>query len=44
MKITQDVREYALKKGIDAEAAIQVGMDEKAREFRESGGKVYTKS
>ena len=44
MKITQDVREYAQKKGIDAEAAIQVGMDEKAREFRESGGKVYTKS
>ena len=44
MKITQDVREYAKKKGIEAEAAIHVGMEEKAREFRESGGKVYTKA
>ncbi|MDO8749560.1 MAG: phosphomethylpyrimidine synthase ThiC [Dehalococcoidia bacterium] len=44
MKITQDVREYAQKKSLDAEAAMLVGMEEKAREFRESGGKIYQKS
>ena len=41
MKITQDVREYARKKGIDAEAALQAGMEEKSREFKESGSKIY---
>lgn len=44
MKITQDVREYAQKKSLDAETALLVGMEEKAREFRESGGKIYQKS
>ena len=44
MKITQDVREYAQKKGLDAEAALIAGMEEKAREFRESGGKIYQKT
>ena len=43
MKITQDVREYAQKKGLDTETAMLVGMEEKAREFRESGGKIYQK-
>ena len=43
MKITQDVREYAQKKGLDAEGALAAGMEEKAREFRESGGKIYHK-
>ena len=43
MKITQDVREYAQKKGLETEAALQVGMDEKSREFRESGSKIYQK-
>ena len=43
MKITQDVREYAQKKGLDAEGALTAGMEEKAREFRESGSKIYQK-
>ena len=43
MKITQDVREYAQKKGLDAEVALTAGMEEKAREFRESGSKIYQK-
>jgi phosphomethylpyrimidine synthase len=34
MKITQDVRAYAESKGVDVEAAIEVGMEEKAAEFR----------
>ena len=44
MKITQDVREYAQKKGLDVETALHAGMEEKAREFRESGGKIYQKA
>jgi phosphomethylpyrimidine synthase len=37
MKITQDIREYAASKGVDAESAIELGMAEKASEF--SSGK-----
>jgi phosphomethylpyrimidine synthase len=35
MKITQDVREYAEKQGLEAEAALKKGLEEKARQFRE---------
>ena len=42
MKITQDVRDYAAEKGIgDADAALEAGMAEKAREFQAAGGEVY---
>ena len=42
MKITQDVREYAKAHRIDdAEAALQEGMRDKAREFVEEGGRIY---
>jgi phosphomethylpyrimidine synthase len=41
MKITQDVRDYAAKKGLDAETALAVGMKEKAEEFKKSGTKIY---
>ncbi len=44
MKITQDVREFAARKGVEAEAALGAGMEEKAREFREGGGEIYKKS
>jgi phosphomethylpyrimidine synthase len=44
MRITQDVREYARQKGLEAEQVIAVGLDEKAREFREAGGKIYQKT
>jgi phosphomethylpyrimidine synthase len=37
MKITEDVRKYAAQKGIDENAAIEVGLEEKAREFQEAG-------
>ncbi|MDE3009811.1 MAG: phosphomethylpyrimidine synthase ThiC [Pseudomonadota bacterium] len=44
MKITQDVREYAAQKGLEADrAALEAGMAEKAREFVESGAEVYRK-
>ncbi|MFN2568246.1 MAG: phosphomethylpyrimidine synthase ThiC [Candidatus Dormibacteria bacterium] len=41
MKISHDVRTYADTHGIDAEDALRVGMDEKSREFRESGAVLY---
>ena len=44
MKITQDVREYARDRGVEVETAFDQGMEEKAREFRESGGRIYQKA
>ncbi len=42
MKITQDVRDYAADKGIgDETKALELGMAEKAKQFREQGGEVY---
>ena len=41
MKITQDVREYAAQKEIDEQAAVGVGMKEKAQEFVAAGGEIY---
>ncbi len=41
MRITQDVRDYAAKHGLSETEAIQLGMEEKAREFKESGGEIY---
>jgi phosphomethylpyrimidine synthase len=41
MKITQDVREYAAKKGVDEETAITLGMKEKAEEFKKTGSSIY---
>ncbi|MCH7996715.1 MAG: phosphomethylpyrimidine synthase ThiC [Chloroflexi bacterium] len=43
MKITQDVREYAQRKGLAPEKALVLGMEEKAREFKESDGQIYRK-
>ena len=34
MQITQEVRDYAAQKGLDDQAALDVGMKEKAEEFR----------
>ncbi len=41
MKITQDVRDYAAQKQIDEQQAIQIGMKEKAEEFRTTGSEIY---
>ncbi len=43
MKITQDVREYAQKKGLEEAAALEVGLKEKAEEFRKTGSEIYIK-
>jgi phosphomethylpyrimidine synthase len=44
MKITQEVREYAAKHGISEQEAIERGMEEKAKEFLESGAELYLES
>ena len=41
MKITQDVRDYAAQKGLEDQAALEAGMQEKAEEFKKSGAKIY---
>ena len=41
MKITQEVREFAKKEGVEAEKALAVGMAEKAKEFTEKGSEIY---
>jgi phosphomethylpyrimidine synthase len=44
MKITQDVREYAATHGVSEKDALQVGMEEKSKEFVEQGAEVYAKA
>jgi phosphomethylpyrimidine synthase len=44
MKITQDVREYAIRQGLEEAAAVEAGMAEKSREFAEAGGDIYRKT
>src|SRR5881296_2979732 len=41
MKITEDVRKYAEEKAVDEQTAIQVGMKEKAEEFKKAGLEIY---
>ncbi|SEM00941.1 hydroxymethylpyrimidine synthase [Variovorax sp. YR750] len=41
MKITQEVREYAAKKGVAETAAVAEGMEEKSKEFMAGGGEMY---
>ncbi|MCH9697578.1 MAG: phosphomethylpyrimidine synthase ThiC [Gammaproteobacteria bacterium] len=43
MKISQDVRDYAEQHGVSENRALQQGMEEKSREFRESGSDIYQK-
>ena len=43
MKITQDVRDYAAKLGVDEKAALEQGMAEKSQEFKAKGAQVYKK-
>jgi phosphomethylpyrimidine synthase len=41
MKITQDVRDFAEKQGLNEEDALKKGMEEKSKEFLEKGSEVY---
>ncbi|HWZ71829.1 MAG TPA: phosphomethylpyrimidine synthase ThiC [Casimicrobiaceae bacterium] len=44
MKITQDVRDYAAKLGVDEKAALERGMEAKAVEFVRKGAEIYSKA
>src|SRR5438128_2051054 len=44
MKITQEVRDYAAKLGVDEDAALVKGMEAKAVEFVKKGGEIYSKA
>lgn len=41
MRITQDIREYAAKNGLETTEAIEAGMKEKAEAFKASGSAIY---
>jgi phosphomethylpyrimidine synthase len=41
MKITQEVREYADRAGLDEQSALADGMKRKAAEFVSSGAELY---
>lgn len=42
MKITQDVRDYAEKQGLEEQEALRKGLEEKAKEFKNKGGHIYS--
>jgi phosphomethylpyrimidine synthase len=44
MKISQDVRDFAAKQGLDEQTALQKGMEVKSVEFVKQGAEVYHKA
>jgi len=44
MKITQDVRDYAAKQGMEVNVVMDEGMKAKAKEFKDKGSEIYLKS
>src|SRR6058998_1059469 len=44
MRITQDVRDYAARVGLDTQEAIAQGLEEKAAEFRAAGSELYVEA
>lgn len=42
MKITQEVRNYAAAKGLDAAEAIEAGMQEQSQVFKTQGAQIYS--
>ena len=44
VNISQDVRQYAAAQNLSEEEALKKGMEEKAREFVESGADVFVKA
>ena len=43
-KITEDVRKFAAEQKLSEEEALQIGLEQKAREFVEKGAEVYAKT
>lgn len=44
MRITENMRKYAVELGIAEEEALKKGMDEKSREFTVKGSEYYSKA
>ena len=44
MEITQQVREYAAKQGLDTEEAVAAGLTPKSEDFRKQGGQIYSEA
>jgi phosphomethylpyrimidine synthase len=44
MKISQDVRDFAAKQGVDEQEALAQGMQQKAVEFVKQGSSLYRKA
>ena len=42
MKISDEIRQYADENGMNTEEAILSGMEEKSKEFKESGSEIYS--
>ena len=44
MKIRQDVRDFATTQGVDEQAALAKGMEQKSVEFVQQGASIYRKA
>jgi phosphomethylpyrimidine synthase len=44
MRITEDVRKYAAEQNLSEADALRVGMEQKAREFKEAGAEIYSQA
>jgi phosphomethylpyrimidine synthase len=44
MKITEDVRKYAAEQGMSDEQALHSGMEQKAKDFAETGAEIYARA
>ena len=44
MKISEEVRQFAAREGLSEEQALEKGMEEKSKEFKEKGAEVYQKA
>ncbi len=42
VKITEDVRKFAAEQKITEQEALEVGLEQKAKEFKEAGAEVYS--
>ena len=42
MKISDEIRQYADENGMNDDEAIRSGMEEKSKEFKESGSEIYS--
>jgi phosphomethylpyrimidine synthase len=44
MRITDDVRKYAAKRGMNEGGAVEEGLKQKPAEFKEAGAEIYAKA